>query len=227
MEVFLLRWGKICRRQDEIILLLLVLSLLIPRDQASSWDSDKRMRFTKPLMTLLCICSLFTEPGASPVIFPNSCSTAPAEIQKPSLWGKSSQSPKAKQPCCDQFSHQTPSLERFTYWFTLWAFNTCSSRQTLGKNYIKAMSEEVKLLNLLFCSDLTHKEWPLLEAREGLNFCRFHCENYDFNVSLAAIAAPWTLILGMRTRSRNIQIHHQQQHFSQQKPLSRVVQNIL
>lgn len=52
------------------------------------------------------------------------------------------------------------------------------------------MSEEVKLLSLLFWSDLTHKERPLLEAMEGLDFCSFHCENYDFNVSLAALAAP-------------------------------------
>lgn len=49
------------------------------------------------------------------------------------------------------------------------------------------MSEEVKLLNLLFWSDLTHKE---LEAMEGLDFCSFHWENFDFNVSLAALEAP-------------------------------------
>lgn len=108
-----------CRRQDEIILLLLVFSLLIPKDQASSWDFDKRMRFTEPLMALLCICCVFTDPGASLVILPNSCSSAPAEIQKSLLWGKSSQSPKAKKSCCDQVPHQTPSLKRFTYWFTL------------------------------------------------------------------------------------------------------------
>lgn len=82
---------------------LQVLRLLIPKDQASSWDFDKRMSSSKPLMTLPCICCVFTEPGASPVILPKSFSSVPAEIQKPSLWGKSSQSPKAEKSCCAHF----------------------------------------------------------------------------------------------------------------------------